>query len=542
MLRKKLAVMTATIGAVLVGLLTLGSVAAQVPPSATRSFDPAPPVAAGVPVVVTITVSGTARGVVTETLPSGMEYVSSSLPSTQVERLDGQDIHFILVESADNPFTYTVTASQTGSISGELTVDRVPYRVLGVSTVTVEAGSAAPSATRSFDPAPPVAAGVPVVVTITVSGTARGVVTETLPSGMEYVSSSLPSTQVERLDGQDIHFILVESADNPFTYTVTASQTGSISGELTVDRVPYRVLGVSTVTVEAGSAAPSARRSFDPAAGGGWCAGGCNDHRFGHGPGRGHGDAPKRHGIRIQQPPQHPGGRLVGQDIHFILVESADSPFTYTVTASQTGSISGELTVDRVPYGVLGVSTVTVRTRATTTPTGGGGGGGDDDDGVAATPTPTPPATPAPTATPEPTVAPTATPEPTVPTVAPTATPEPTVAPTATPEPTVAPTPTATPAATVAPTATAVPTAAPTPIPTAVPTPVPTAAPTSTLSPATVEPTPTVAPTAVPLAAAPEDEGGLPTWAIVLIIIGIVAVVLAVGGGLFAFVRHAGRY
>ena len=41
------------------------------------------------------------------------------------------------------------------------------------------------------------------------------------------------------------------------------------------------------------------------------------------------------------------------------------------------------------------------------------------------------------------------------------------------------------------------------------------------------------APVAPP--AAPEDEGGLPTWAIVLII--IVAVVLAVGGGLFAFVR-----
>ena len=268
MLRKKLAVMTATIGAVLIGLLALGSVAAQDDPSARRSFDPAPPVAAGVPVVVTITVSGTARGVVTETLPSGMEYEpeSSSLPSGQV-RLDGQDIHFILADSADNPFTYTVTASQTGSISGELTVDRVPYRVLGVSTVTVEAGSAAPSARRSFDPAPPVAAGVPVVVTITVSGTARGVVTETLPSGMEYEpeSSSLPSGQV-RLDGQDIHFILADSADNPFTYTVTASQTGSISGELTVDRVPYRVLGVSTVTVEAGSvAAPSARRSFDPA-------------------------------------------------------------------------------------------------------------------------------------------------------------------------------------------------------------------------------------------------------------------------------------
>ena len=390
MLRKKLAVMTATIGAVLIGLLTLGSVAAQDAPSATRSFDPAP-VAAGVPVVVTITVTGAGPGVVTETLPSGMEYVSSSLPSTQVDRPVGQDIHFILVDSADSPFTYTVTASQTGSISGKLTVDRVPYGVLGVSTVTVEAGSAAPSARRSFDPAP-VAAGVPVVVTITVSGTARGVVTETLPSGMEYVSSSLPSGQV-RLVGQDIHFALADSADSPFTYTVTASQTGSISGKLTVDRVPHGVLGVSTVTVEAGSADPSARRSFDPAPVAAGVPVVVTITVTTTGPGVVTETLPSGMEYVSSSLPSTQVDRPVGQDIHFILVDSADSPFTYTVTASQTGSISGKLTVDRVPYGVLGVSTVTVRTRATTTPTGGGGGGGDDDDGVAATPTPT--ATPA---------------------------------------------------------------------------------------------------------------------------------------------------
>ena len=541
-LRKKLAVMTATIGAVLIGLLTLGSVAAQDDPSARRSFDPAP-VAAGVPVVVTITVSGTARGVVTETLPSGMEYVSSSLPSTQVRRPVGQDVHFILVESADSPFTYTVTASQTGSISGELTVDQVPYGVLGVSRVTVEAGSVAaqddPSARRSFDPAP-VAAGVPVVVTITVSGTARGVVTETLPSSMEYVSSSLPSTQVRRPVGQDVHFILVESADSPFTYTVTASQTGSISGELTVDQVPYGVLGVSRVTVEAGSVAaqddPSARRSFDPAPVAAGVPVVVTITVSGTARGVVTETLPSGMEYVSSSLPSTQVRRPVGQDVHFILVESADSPFTYTVTASQTGSISGELTVDQVPYDVLGVSRVTVRTRATTPPTGGGGGG--DDDGVAATPTPTPTATPAPTvaptAMPAPTVAPTAMPAPTVaptampaPTVAPTAMPAPTVAPTAMPAPTVAPT--AMPAPTVAPTAMPAPTVAPTAMP--APTVAPTAMPAPTVAP-TAMPAPTVAPPVAP-PAAPEDEGGLPTWAIVLIII----VVLAVGGGLFAFVR-----
>ena len=95
------------------------------------------------------------------------------------------------------------------------------------------------------------AGGGPVVATITVSGATQAVVTETLPTGFDYVSSSLPDSQVrpDPNDGQRIRFVLADSADNPFTYTVTVSQAGAISGKLTVDRIEYDVTGDDMVTV-----------------------------------------------------------------------------------------------------------------------------------------------------------------------------------------------------------------------------------------------------------------------------------------------------
>ena len=61
------------------------------------------------------------------------------------------------------------------------------------------------------------------------------------------------------------------------------------------------------------------------------------------------------------------------QRIRFVLADSADNPFTYTVTVSEAGAISGKLTVDRIEYDVTGDDRVTVRTAPST---GGGGGGG----------------------------------------------------------------------------------------------------------------------------------------------------------------------
>ena len=230
----------------MIGLLGIGTVTAQDVPSAARMLDTSSVPAEGGPVVVTITVTGATQGVVVETLPDGFTYESSSLDGSQV-REDGQVISFILADSDDNPFTYTVMVSQTGQISGKLVTDRVDYGVTGASRVTVQ-DDAGPSAARMLDTSSVPTEGGPVVVTITVTGATQGVVVETLPDGFTYESSSLDGSQV-REDGQVISFILADSDDNPFTYTVMVSQTGSISGKLVSDRVDYGVTGAFTVTV-----------------------------------------------------------------------------------------------------------------------------------------------------------------------------------------------------------------------------------------------------------------------------------------------------
>ena len=370
MARNILTVITATIGAVLLGLVTIGPIAAQGSPSASRAFDKTSVAAAGDPVVVTVSVQNATQGVVTETLPSGFSYVSSSLDSSAV-RQSGQNVSFILADSSDNPFTYTVNVSATGSISGKLTVDRTDYNLTGDSTVTV-AASTAPSASRAFDKTSVAAAGDPVVVTVSVQNATQGVVTETLPSGFSYVSSSLDSSAV-RQSGQNVSFILADSSDNPFTYTVNVSATGSISGKLTVDRTDYNLTGDSTVTVAA-STAPSASRAFDKTS-----VAAAGD--------------PVVVTVSVQNATQGvvtetlPSGfsyvsssldssavRQSGQNVSFILADSSDNPFTYTVNVSATGSISGKLTVDRTDYNLTGDSKVTVQS------SGGGAPG----------PTPTP--------------------------------------------------------------------------------------------------------------------------------------------------------
>ena len=356
-------------------LIAVGMVAAQsTDPSAKREFDTRSVAAGGGPVVATITVSGATQAVVTESLPTGFTYVSSSLPDNQVrpDPNDDQRIRFVLADSADNPFTYTVTVSQTGSISGKLTADRVDYDVTGHDSVTVQESideSTDPSAMRAFDTRSVAAGGGPVVATITVSGATQAVVTESLPTGFTYESSSLPDNQVrpDPNDGQRIRFVLADSADNPFTYTVTVSQTGSISGKLTADRVDYDVTGHDSVTVQESideSTDPSAMRAFDTrsvAAGGGpvvatiTVSGATQAVVTESLP---TGFTYESSSLPDNQVRPDPND---GQRIRFVLADSADNPFTYTVTVSQAGAISGKLTADRVDYDVTGHDSVTVQ-------------------------------------------------------------------------------------------------------------------------------------------------------------------------------------
>ena len=141
MFRKMLAVMlVAGIAAVGTMLAPPPSVAAQASPSATRSFSPQG-VEPGGQVVVTINAANYGvGGAVTETLPAGFTYVSSSstLPDDQTG-VTGQEVRFTLV--GDTSFTYTVTASSVGgsyTFSGTLRdSDRNDHAVGGDTTVTV---------------------------------------------------------------------------------------------------------------------------------------------------------------------------------------------------------------------------------------------------------------------------------------------------------------------------------------------------------------------------------------------------------------------
>ena len=227
--------------------------AAQSAAGARRSFSPAS-VAAGGEVVVTIRATGYGSlGAVTETLPAGFSYVSSSLTDEgEVTEVDDVTVRFTL-QGADKTFTYTVTASSTGDdyeFSGTLRdSDKVDSVVGGASSVAV----LGPRATRSFSSTRVSPSG-RVRVTITAADYGSlGAVTETLPAGFSYVSSSLVDEgEVTEVDDRTVRFTL-QGADKTFTYTVNAtSTTGTydFSGKLRdSDKNDHDVGGADRVTV-----------------------------------------------------------------------------------------------------------------------------------------------------------------------------------------------------------------------------------------------------------------------------------------------------
>ena len=279
------------VAAGLLGLLGLGHVAAQQQePSATRSFSPTT-VAPGDPVMVTITAANYGDfGRVTEMLPNGFDYVSSTLDDDAYVSVseDGQTVKFTL-QGPDKEFTYTVTAPDTVTATTTYNFrgmlrddDRADHAVDEVAGVTVEAGTVTPpmqgpSATRSFSPTT-VAPGDPVMVTITAANYGDfGRVTEMLPNGFDYVSSTLDDDAYVSVseDGQTVKFTL-QGPDKEFTYTVTAPDTVTATTTYNFrgmlrddDRADHAVDEVAGVTVEAGTVTPpmqgpSATRSFSP--------------------------------------------------------------------------------------------------------------------------------------------------------------------------------------------------------------------------------------------------------------------------------------
>ena len=238
-------------------------------PAATRSFDMAN-VGTGDTVMVTIAfgnVGATAR--ITETLPAGFTYVSSSVVDENV-RVTGQEVRFSLFE-VTSPFTYTVTASDMADsydFSGMLRVGPgMDHAVGGASKVTV-----GPYATRSFSPTS-VSPGGRVMVEIAfanVGATAR--ITETLPAGFTYVSSSVADENVT-VTGQEVRFSLFE-VTSPFTYRVTASRAVSsydFSGMLRVGPgMDHAVGGNSSVSVRRASTGGGGTGGGGGSGGGRW--------------------------------------------------------------------------------------------------------------------------------------------------------------------------------------------------------------------------------------------------------------------------------
>ena len=138
--KKMLAVTTVAAIMAAVGLLGLLPALAD-GHSAIRSFDQAT-VAPGGEVVVTIEATGYGRfGGVTETLPAGFTYASSSLDEEDVFEVNGRTVRFTVL-GRDNTFTYTVTASSTVGdydFSGVLSDDDRNIRTVGGDiSVTVE--------------------------------------------------------------------------------------------------------------------------------------------------------------------------------------------------------------------------------------------------------------------------------------------------------------------------------------------------------------------------------------------------------------------
>jgi len=238
-------------------------VVVSTPPSGTSASRtlPGASVDLGANFDVAISASGYGlAGRVTETLPAGFEYVSSTMPADQVD-IVGNTVEFILF--GESSFTYVVKASGTAgtySFSGILKdIDNNEIAVGGNTQVVVSTPPSGTSASRSL-PATTVDLGANFDAVISASGYGlAGRVTETLPAGFEYVSSTMPADQVDII-GNTVEFILF--GETSFTYTVKASGTAgtyTISGILKdIDNNEVTVSGDTRVIVSPPNTPPIA--------------------------------------------------------------------------------------------------------------------------------------------------------------------------------------------------------------------------------------------------------------------------------------------
>ncbi len=225
----RLLILAALLLSVVGGLALMSSsspVAAQTDPSATRSFEPAT-VQPGGTVTVSIAIEGVAlAGSVTETLPAGFTYVSTTngLGGTQT----GSEVEFRFLGSSD--FTYTVTASMTEdshSFSGTLNpgpgidaVDVVGATDVTVATIPPQTGPEVTSNNLEFDVVPSKA-----VKGATVSGVGNPISSNPL----KWVVDNSESMTLGDFDGSVGDFVVEETANgDEFVLKVATSNAPTL--------------------------------------------------------------------------------------------------------------------------------------------------------------------------------------------------------------------------------------------------------------------------------------------------------------------------
>ena len=214
--------------------------------------------ASGAPTISTVT-PGADFLTVTWSAPGGPAVSAYDLRHIESAAGDKSDANWTVVDDAwtagSGALSYRISGL-TGGTPYDLQVRAVTAAGDGPWSAAAAGTPATPAtwgAIRSFSP-PSVAPAGEVVVMITASGYGKfGAVTETLPSGFSYVSSSLEDDSVT-VDGREVRFSLF--GQTAFTYTVTASSTEgtySFSGVLrNSDREDVPVGGALTIAVAAG--------------------------------------------------------------------------------------------------------------------------------------------------------------------------------------------------------------------------------------------------------------------------------------------------
>ena len=214
--------------------------------------------ASGAPTIGTLT-PGADFLTITWAAPTGSPesaIIAYDLRYIETAARDKSDVNWTVVDNAWTAGSGALSYQIAGLANG--TRYDVQVRVVSAAgdgpwSATAPGTPATWGAIRSFSP-PSVAPAGEVVVMITASGYGRfGAVTETLPPGFSYVSSSLEDSGVTDV-GREVRFSLF--GQTAFTYTVTAPSaegTYSFSGVLrNSDREDVPVGGALTIAVAAG--------------------------------------------------------------------------------------------------------------------------------------------------------------------------------------------------------------------------------------------------------------------------------------------------